>query len=122
MREVLKNLKEILLYSDSYLFELFVGALHLFILPIAILEIGWLYDIQIMGIAVGGFQLYSVGKKNLKYRVWACQFAAILAILTCVHYGVLGMLIGSRLGWCLVSVMALLNLYRTFKEKLYRHG
>ena len=120
MKQVAANLRDILLYSDSYLFELFVGALHFIILPLAILEVGWLWHIQLMGVLVGGFQLYSVGLKKLKYRVVACQFAAILAVLTCVHYASMGMLKGSHLGWCLVSVMALLNLYRTFKEKLHR--
>ena len=120
MKQVISNLRDILLYSDSYLFELFVGALHFLILPIAIREVGWLWHIQFMGVLVGGLQLYSVGLKALKMRVVACQFAAILAVLTCVHYASIGMLKGSHLGWCLVSVMALLNLYRTFKESLHR--
>jgi len=120
MKAVLRNLRDILLYSDSYLFELFVGALHFFILPLAILEIGSLYHVQCAGILIGGFQLYAVGTKNLKCRVWACQGAALLALYTVVHYLEVGMMNGSRLGWTLVLVMTFLNLYRTFKEKLIR--
>lgn len=120
MKTALKNLREILLFSDSYLFELFVGALHLLILPLAILEIGWLFHVQAAGVLVGGFQLYAVGMKDLKCRVWACQAAALLALLSVIHYLEAGMLNGSQLGWFLVLIMAVLNLYRTFKEKLYR--
>lgn len=120
MKRVIRNLRDILLYSDSYLFELFVGALHFFILPLAILEIGNLYHVQGAGLLIGGFQLYAVGMKDLKCRVWACQGAALLALLTAVHYIEMGMMNGSHLGWALVLVMAFLNLYRTFKEKLIR--
>lgn len=120
MARVLRNLKEILLYSDSYLFELFVGALHCLVLPLAILEIGWLLHIQILGLLIGGFQLYAVGMKDLKCRVWACQAAALLALMSVIHYAEVGMLNGSQLGWALVLVMAFINLYRTFREKLYR--
>lgn len=120
MGQVIRNLKDILLYSDSYLFELFVGLLHAFILPLAILEIGWLYHIQIGGLAIGLFQLYAVGRKDLKCRVWACQGAFLLALMSVIHYIEEGMLHGSHLGWGLVLVMALLNLVRTFKEKLIR--
>ena len=120
MKQVIKNLRDILLYSDSYLFELFVGALHFFILPLAILEIGWLLDVQILGIVVGGFQLYSVGVKDMVFRYYACLFAFIVAMITVVHYAVVGMLAGSQLGWALVAFMAFINLYRTFNEKLHR--
>lgn len=120
MRIVIRNLRDILLYSDSYLFELFVGALHLFILPLAILEIGWLYHIQLFGLGIGAFQLYAVGMKDLKCRVYACQGAFLLALLSVVHYIEHGMMKGSHLGWALVLVMAGLNLFRTFKEKLIR--
>ena len=65
-----RNLKDILFYSDSYLFELFVGALHMFILPLAILDIGILLDVQILGILIGGFQLYAVGMKDMKCRYY----------------------------------------------------
>ena len=120
LRIVGKNLRDILLYSDSYLFELFVGALHFFILPLAILEIGWLLDVQILGVLIGGFQLYSVGIKDMKCRYYACLFAFILAMITVVHYALVGMLAGSQLGWALVTLMAFINLYRTFNEKLHR--
>lgn len=120
MKQVIANLRDILLYSDSYLFELFVGALHAFILPFAILEIGYLWHVQLFGLCVGLFQLYAVGMKILKYRVYACQFAALLALMTVVHYIEVGMMSGSHLGWALVMAMAILNLYRTFKEKLIR--
>ena len=120
LRIVGKNLRDILLYSDSYLFELFVGALHFFILPLAILEIGWLLDVQILGVLVGGFQLYSVGMKDMRCRYYACLFAFILAMITVVHYALVGMLSGSQLGWALVTLMAFINLYRTFNEKLHR--
>jgi hypothetical protein len=122
MKVVIKNLKDILLYSDSYLFELFVGALHFFVLPLAILEIGWLLDVQILGVLIGGFQLYAVGMKSIKFRYYACFFAFMLAIITVVHYALVGMLAGSQLGWALVSIMAFINLYRTFHEKLHRGG
>ena len=120
LRIVGKNLKEILFYSDSYLFELFVGSLHLFILPFAILEIGILLDVQILGVLIGGFQLYSVGMKHMTCRYYACLAAFILAMITVVHYALVGMLAGSQLGWALVTVMAFINLVRTFQEKLHR--
>jgi small-conductance mechanosensitive channel len=120
LRIVGKNLRDILLYSDSYLFELFVGALHFFILPLAILEIGWLLDVQILGVLIGGFQLYSVGMKDMRCRYYACLFAFILAMITVVHYALVGMMAGSQLGWALVTLMAFINLYRTFNEKLHR--
>lgn len=120
MAQVIRNLRDILLYSDSYLFELFVGALHFMILPLAILEIGWLYHIQVFGLLIGGFQLYAVGMKDLKCRVYACQGAFLLALMSVIHYIEVGMMHGSHLGWALVLVMAFLNLYRTFKEKLHR--
>jgi len=120
LRIVGKNLRDILLYSDSYLFELFVGALHFFILPLAILEIGWLLDVQILGVLIGGFQLYSVGMKDMKCRYYACLSAFILAMITVVHYALVGMMAGSQLGWALVTLMAFINLYRTFNEKLHR--
>lgn len=120
MKEVISNLRDILFYSDSYLFEFFVGALHFLVLPLAILEIGWLWHVQLSGLLIGGFQLYAVGTKNLRCRVIACKGAAGLALLTAVHYLEVGMLNGSQLGWALILVMAILNLYRTFKEKLIR--
>jgi len=120
MKQVVKNLRDILLYSDSYLFELFVGALHFFILLLAILEIGWLLDVQILGVLIGGFQLYAVGMKSIKFRYYACFLAFMLAIITVIHYALVGMLAGSQLGWALVSIMAFINLYRTFNEKLHR--
>jgi len=120
VRIVGKNLRDILLYSDSYLFELFVGSLHFFILPLAILEIGWLLDVQILGVLIGGFQLYSVGMKDMKCRYYACLAAFILAMITVVHYALVGMMAGSQLGWALVTLMAFINLYRTFNEKLHR--
>lgn len=120
MKRVIKNLRDILLYSDSYLFELFVGALHFFILPLAILEIGWLLDVQILGVLIGGFQLYSVGMKDMRCRYYACLAAFILAMITVVHYALVGMMAGSQLGWALVTLMAFINLYRTFNEKLSR--
>ena len=120
MRLVIRNLRDILLYSDSYLFELFVGLLHAFILPLAILEIGWLWHIQLGGLLVGLFQLYAVGMKDLRCRVWACQGALLIAGLSVVHYALVGMMHGSHLGWLLVLFMAWINLYRTFKEKLHR--
>jgi len=120
LRIVGKNLKEILFYSDSYLFELFVGSLHMFILPFAILEIGILLDVQILGVLIGGFQLYSVGMKHMVCRYYACLAAFILAMITVVHYALVGMLAGSQLGWALVTVMAFINLVRTFQEKLHR--
>lgn len=115
-----RNLRDILFYSDSYLFELFVGALHMFVLPFAILEIGVLLDVQILGFLIGGFQLYAVGMKDMKCRYYACLGAFILAMITVVHYFLVGMLSGSQLGWALVSVMAFINLVRTFQEKLHR--
>ena len=115
-----RNLKDILFYSDSYLFELFVGSLHMFILPFAILEIGLLLDVQILGVLIGGFQLYSVGMKDMTCRYYACLAAFILAMITVVHYALVGMLAGSQLGWALVTVMAFINLVRTFQEKLHR--
>ena len=120
LRIVGKNLNDILFYSDSYLFELFVGALHMFILPFAILEIGLLLDVQILGLLIGGFQLYSVGMKDMRCRYYACLAAFILAMITVVHYALVGMLAGSQLGWALVTVMAFINLVRTFQEKLHR--
>lgn len=120
MKQVITNLRDILFYSDSYLFELFIGALHLFVLPLAILEIGWLWHVQLSGVVIGGFQLYAVGTKDLRCRVMACKGAAGLALLTAVHYFEVGMLNGSQLAWALIFVMAVLNLYRTFKEKLIR--
>ena len=120
MKQVVKNLRDILLYSDSYLFELFVGSLHFFILPFAILEIGMLLDVQILGFLIGGFQLYAVGMKDMKCRYYACLLAFILALITVVHYFLVGMLSGSQLGWALVAFMAFINLYRTFNEKLHR--
>jgi len=115
-----RNLKDILFYSDSYLFELFVGSLHMFILPFAILEIGVLLDVQILGVLIGGFQLYSVGMKDMTCRYYACLAAFILAMITVVHYALVGMLAGSQLGWALVTAMAAINLVRTFQEKLSR--
>jgi len=115
-----RNLKDILFYSDSYLFELFVGSLHMFILPFAILEIGVLLDVQILGVLIGGFQLYSVGMKDMTCRYYACLAAFILAMITVVHYALVGMLAGSQLGWALVTAMAAINLVRTFQEKLHR--
>lgn len=120
MRQVLYNLRDIVLYSDSYLFELFVGVLHFAVLPLAILEVGWLPHVQVLGLLVGGFQLYAVGMKDLKCRVWACQGAFLLALLSVIHYAEAGMLSGSQLGWFLILIMAFVNLYRTFKEKLHR--
>ena len=115
-----RNLKDILFYSDSYLFELFVGSLHMFILPFAILEIGVLLDVQVLGVLIGGFQLYSVGMKDMTCRYYACLAAFILAMITVVHYALVGMLAGSQLGWALVTAMAAINVVRTFQEKLHR--
>ena len=120
LKIVSRNLRDILFYSDSYLFELFVGALHMFVLPFAILEIGVLLDVQILGFLIGGFQLYAVGMKDMRCRYYACLGAFILAMITVVHYFLVGMLSGSQLGWALVSVMAFINLVRTFQEKLHR--
>ena len=122
MKEVLKNLRELFLWSDSEPNEILIGILHAFILPFAILEIGTLWFIQVVAIAAGLFQLYSVGTKDIWCRRLACTIAMVVSSATVVNYITAGMMKGSQLGWFLILVFTLWNLIRVSREYHYKNG
>ncbi len=122
MKQILKNLKELFLWSDSEPNEILIGALHAFVLPFAILEIGNIWYLQLAGILGGLFQLYSVGTKDIYCRRIACIVAMTISFATVVDYITAGMMKGSQLGWFLILVFTLWNLIRVSKEYHYKNG
>ena len=119
--KALNRAKEILLYSDSEPNELLIGILHALILPVAMLELGkpWLV-LQLLGSAVGVFQLYAVlYNGSLRIRKLAVKAAIVVAISTVVHYTLAGMMCGSHFGWLLILGFAVWNLIRVHQEELH---
>ena len=122
MKQVIKNLRELFLWSDSEPNEILIGMLHAFILPLAILEIGNLWFMQVVSIVAGLFQLYAVGTKDIWCRRLACIIAMVVSCLTVVDYITAGMMKGSQLGWFLILVFSLWNLIRVSREYHYKNG
>jgi hypothetical protein len=122
MKDVLKNLKELFLWSDSEPNEILIGILHAFILPFAILEIGHMWFIQVVAVLAGLFQLYSVGTKDIWCRRLACTIAMVVSSATVVNYIMAGMMKGSQLGWFLILIFTLWNLIRVTREYHYKNG
>tara|TARA_R110000796_G_scaffold24946_4_gene70865 strand:+ start:556 stop:927 length:372 start_codon:yes stop_codon:yes gene_type:complete len=119
MKKIFSNLKELFLWSDSEPNEILIGLLHAFILPIAILEIGSLWFMQVIAISSGLFQLYAVGTKDIWCRRLACFISVVVSFTTVVDYITTGAMKGSQLGWILIFIFAVWNLTRVSKE--YRH-
>ena len=122
MKQIISNLKELFLWSDSEPNEILIGLLHAFILPFAILEIGSLWFIQVLAVSAGLFQLYAVGSKDIWCRRLACIIAMVISSATVVNYITAGMMKGSQLGWFLILVFTLWNLIRVSKEYHYKNG
>tara|TARA_S200002703_G_scaffold149076_1_gene146312 strand:- start:2731 stop:3111 length:381 start_codon:yes stop_codon:yes gene_type:complete len=118
----LSRAKYILKYSDSEPNEVMIGILHMLILPFAMFELGQPWALlQVMAHAVGVFQLYCVlwdGRLNM--REMAVKYATIISIATVVNYCMAGMMKGSHLGWMLVCIMSIWNLYRVSNESMHK--
>lgn len=117
VKRVLKNLKDIITYSDSEFLELLIAFLHFILLPAAILiEVGLRIEVQALAVLGGLFQLYAVGTKDLTCRYIACYTAVVISALTVLTYIGAGMLNGSRYGWVMISIASVINLYRVAKQ------
>lgn len=115
-------MKHIMNYSDSEPNEVMIGVLHMAILPFAMFELGkpWAL-LQFLAHAAGVFQLYCVlWDGRLKMRELAVKFATVISIATVVNYCIGGMMKGSHLGWLLVCIMSIWNLYRVSNESMSR--
>lgn len=109
-----------LTYADSEPNEVMIGILHMCILPFAMFELGkpWAL-LQITAHAVGVFQLYCVlWSGELRMREFAVKLATIISIATVANYCMAGMMRGSHLGWLLVCIMSIWNLYRVSNESM----
>lgn len=112
--------KQILKYTDSESNELMIGVLHMCILPFAMFELGspWML-LQIGAHLAGIFQLYCVlWNGTLWMREIAVKIATVISIATVINYTLGGMMSGSHLGWVLVCVMSIWNLYRVTNESI----
>ena len=118
----LARAKYLLKYCDSESNELMIGALHMFILPFAMFELGEPWAIlQIAAHLAGGFQVWSaLYNGTLFMRKIAVQIASVISIATVANYTMAGMMQGSHLGWLLICVMSIWNLYRVTNEQLYK--
>lgn len=121
MSRVLQNIKDILTYSDSEFLELLIAFLHFLLLPLAIyVELGMQPIVQLLAIAGGLFQLYAVGIRNLTCRYISCYVALIISLFTVETYYTGGLLEGSRYGWLMISVAAMVNLLRVGKQWMHK--
>lgn len=112
----------ILKFCDSEANELMIGVLHCLILPFAMFELGtpWV-ALQIAAHLAGAFQVYcALWDGRLGMRKIAVQIACAISIGTVANYTTAGMMHGSHLGWLLICVMSIWNLYRVTNEQLYR--
>jgi len=123
MSKALKRAKNIFLYSDSEPNELLIAFCHMFALPASIL-----FEFQsdnhilcLIAIFAGSFQMWAVVfNGSLKYRLYAVQMAALVAIFTVENLIAEGLLNGSRVGWIIIALFAIWNTIRVFKEKISR--
>jgi hypothetical protein len=117
VKQAIKNLKDILTYSDSEFLELLIASMHLILLPLAVLvEIGIRPEIQILAVLGGLFQLYAVGIRNLTCRYISCYAALLISVLTVETYYTEGLLEGSRYGWVIIAIATLVNLLRVGRQ------
>ena len=120
MKTVLDNIKNIITYSDSEFLELLIGILHFAVLPIALwveIPMSVLVKQEITLSVIGGFfQLYAVGTRDLTCRYIACYVSVVVSVLTVINYFSEDMLRGSCLGWVLIFIASVINLYRVGKQ------
>lgn len=120
-----KRLKNIILYSDSEPNEILIAMCHLICLPLAILvdfEIPNLF-LMIIAMISGLYQLYAtLWCDCINKRLFAVQFASLIAIGTIYNLVNQGILIGSRTGWLIIMVFSFWNVIRVFLEKINRNG
>lgn len=117
VKRAVKNIKDILTYSDSEFLELLIAFLHFILLPLAVLvEIGVRPEIQILAVLGGLFQLYAVGIRNLTCRYISCYVAVLVSLLTVETYYSEGLLEGSRYGWLMIAIATIVNLFRVGRQ------
>lgn len=123
MSRVIANIKDILTYSDSEFLELLIAFLHFLLLPLAIyVELGMQPIVQALAVAGGLFQLYAVGIRNLTCRYISCYVAVLVSLFTVETYYTEGLLEGSRYGWLMISVAAIINLFRVGKQWTHKQS
>ena len=117
VKRAVKNIKDILTYSDSEFLELLIAFLHFILLPLAVLvEIGVRPEIQVLAVLGGLFQLYAVGIRNLTCRYISCYVAVLVSLLTVETYYSEGLLEGSRYGWLMIAIATIVNLFRVGRQ------
>lgn len=123
MSRVIANIKDILTYSDSEFLELLIAFLHFLLLPLAIyVELGMQPIVQALAVVGGLFQLYAVGIRNLTCRYISCYVAVLVSLFTVETYYTEGLLEGSRYGWLMISVAAIINLFRVGKQWTHKQS
>ena len=123
MSRVIANIKDILTYSDSEFLELLIAFLHFLLLPLAIyVELGMQPMVQALAVVGGLFQLYAVGIRNLTCRYISCYVAVLVSLFTVETYYTEGLLEGSRYGWLMISVAAIINLFRVGKQWTHKQS
>jgi len=116
--------KYILKYCDSECNELMVGAIHAFVLPFAMFELGkpWV-ALQIFAAIAGLFQVWAaLYNGRLFMRKYAVQAACVISLATVANYTVADMMHGSQLGWLVLCAMTIWNLYRVTNEQMFRRN
>lgn len=78
--------------------------------------------VQALAVAGGLFQLYAVGIRNLTCRYISCYVAVLVSLFTVETYYTEGLLEGSRYGWLMISVAAIINLFRVGKQWTHKQS
>ena len=79
-------------------------------------------EVQVLAVLGGLFQLYAVGIRHLTCRYVSCYIAVLVSLFTVETYYSEGLLEGSRYGWLMISVAAIVNLFRVGKQWTHKRS
>ena len=115
------KVKDLFWYSDSEPNEVLIAFCHVIALPASIIVEFQNPSLFLIsgGVGAGLFQLWAVLFKGcLRFRLYAVQIAAIVAVMTVINLISAGLMEGSRVGWCIILIFAFWNTIRVFREKI----
>ena len=118
---MIKRLLDIWEHSDSQPTEITLGLCNFVLTPLAtVIELGVMPVFQVLLVAVGFFQLYSVAKGCLNYRVKAALLTFSFFMVTLLLYIICcGLKDASHYGWVVLVISSFGSLRRLKKEQLH---
>ena len=122
MKQKLKHLKDVWVYSDGQPTEVILGSINIILTPIAVyLELCGLGIFQLFLIASGIYQLMCVAGDDIKCRLRASFLTFSMYMATLIMYlGEIGLPTASHYGWIVLTFAAFSSLIRIKKEQLHR--